>query len=100
MPFTIEWWWWSTLSRNVVSLRAWKLGDQRTQRLADVADETEVHRRPPAEVQGLVVDLDDRLTGREERVVREVRAQHQQQVAVGQRLGGATPPQETGHADR
>ena len=66
----------------------------------DVAGEPEVDRRPPAEVQRLVVDLDDRLPRRQERVVREVGAQHEQQVAVGQRLGGAAPPQQAGHPDR
>ncbi len=30
-------------------------------------------------------------------MVREVRAQHEQQVAVGQRLGGGTPPQQPRH---
>ena len=84
-----------------VAIRArFQLGDQSPQRLADVPHQAEVHGRPTAEMQGLVIDLDDRLSVREERVVGEVRAQHQQQVAVSQRLCGATPAQETRHPDR
>ena len=99
MPLTMVWWCLTTLSRNVRVRARLEQRDQGAQRLADVADEPEVDGRPPAEVQRLVVDLDDRLPGRQEGVVREVRAEHEQQVAVGQRLGGAAPAEQAGHPD-
>jgi hypothetical protein len=74
-------------------------GDQRAQRLAHVADETQVDRRAAAEVERLVVDLDDLLPRREEVVVREVRAEHEQQVAVSEGLGGSAPTKQARHPD-
>ena len=53
-------------------------------------------RRPRCD--GLVVDLDDRGIGLEERPVREVRSEHQQQVAIGERLLRAAPAEQAGHA--
>src|SRR6478752_3311309 len=73
--------------------------DQGPERLTYVSDEPQVHRGPAAEVKGLVVDLDDRLPGGKERMVGEVRAEHQEEVAIGERLRGATPPEKPGHAD-
>ena len=82
-----------------MSVRCVELGDQRPQCLADVAGEPEVDRGPATEVQRLVVDLDDRLSGREERVVGEVGAEHEQQVAVGEGLGRTAPAEQAGHPD-
>ena len=61
-------------------------GEQSPQRLAHVAGEPQVDRRPTSEVQRLVVDLDDRLPGRQEGVVREVRAEHEQRVGLHNRV--------------
>ena len=74
MPLTIVWWCLTTASRNVRVRALLEQRDQRAQRLADVADQAEVDRGPATEVQRLVVDLDDRLSRRQERVVREVGA--------------------------
>ena len=82
-----------------MSDRCSSAGQEGAERLADVADEAEADVGATAEMGRLVVDLDDRRVGLEERPIREVRSQHQQQVAIGECLLRAAPAEQAGHAD-
>ena len=64
--------------------------EQCAERFADVADETKFDIRPSPEMERLLVDLDHRRHRLQKCPIGEVRAEQDQQVAVGQR-GLRTP---------
>ena len=64
-----------------------------------ISHEPVVDLRAPAELLAADVDLHDRRLLRKELAVREVRAEHQQEVAVHHRVIAGREPEQTGHAD-
>ena len=65
----------------------------------DVPDEALVDSRAPTELLTADVDLDDPRVRRKELLVRKVRPQHQQDVAVHHRVVAGRESEQPGHAD-
>lgn len=75
---------------------AWKQG---VDRHGNVADDAEIELAAAAELGCAYIDLGDRDAAREELLVGEVRAEHQQQIASVHRLVTGGEADESGHAD-
>ena len=75
------------------------LRQQRRERAGDVADEAEIEPGAAAEVLAAQIDLRDLGLGRVELPIGEIRAQHQQQVAVEHRVVAGREADQAGHAD-